>query len=629
MGYAILIVGFLAIIASIVYQVMTVKKVERSKKSKISKKSFKTLGLLVGVTAIGALIVNIGLAVINKWWEKTTFVEGVFEGESISFALQAIMIFLGGIILAASINTLVLGFRFRYYKTNIDPGYRKLVSKLMFISIPVVVVSFLIWSNGVGPYLAYPLISGFGIDETGFHFTATSNGIIWQPEWADGIRNPHDYMMGGFKIAFYALFILLGFGVCYWIADHNLYKRYGKHGEADVIAILAFLAGILGARIWYVVGNWNREFAGQPWYSVFQIWNGGLTILGGAFGGFIVGYLLVVFLRPHWERRWIIDFAVPTILLAQAIGRTGNFTNIEVYGALVNVNDGIWRILPNWLLMQMNFDPSGISLGAGMIHVPLWFIEAMINLSGYFIIRFAIGEGLKKYLVPGDLGGCYFAWYGIVRFILEPLRDSNYNMGTDNSWSICNSMAYIFIGVAIFVVLHIHDWVESKGDSTKKIVFPAAGVVTLLSLLFPLLQSITISAETGTYTAYTGFDMMFNNGATLALIGLIVLAIAGIVTIIAGFLKGKTSTIVVLSSIALALVGVVLFFMSNKGLKLIPDGYDPEKVVYNLSYGYVLVALTNVLSLAATIGYAWATYIKKKDNAPVLEEAPIVEEADV
>ncbi|MCQ2772634.1 MAG: prolipoprotein diacylglyceryl transferase [Bacilli bacterium] len=622
MGYALLIIGLLAVVASIVYQVLFVKKLESSKKTKIGMKSFKKLGMFAALTAGGALIANIGLVVICKWWEKTAHIDGVFQGESINFALQMAMMMVGIMVLAASINTLVLGFRFRYYKTNIDKDQRKIASKILFISIPVVVVSFLLWSNGIGVYLAYPLISGFGIDSSGFHFTATSSGIIWQPEWADGIRGANSYQSGGFKIAFYALFILLGFGVCYWISDHELYKKYGKHGEADVIAILAFLSGVLGARIWYVVGNWSREFAGQPWYTAFVIWNGGLTILGGAFFGFVVGYLLVHFLRPHWEKRFVIDFAVPTILLAQAIGRTGNFTNIEVYGNLVNINEGIWRILPNWMLMQMNFTPNAQSLGAGMIHVPLWFIEASINLAGYFIIRFAIGKGLKKFIVQGDLGAAYFIWYGLIRFILEPLRDSNYNMGTDNSWSICNSLGYIFIGLAIATLLHIHDAIEAKQD-LKKIFFPVAGAVALCSLALPALQSLTISETTDVYTKYSGFEVMFKYGNIVPIIGLIPVGLSGIALLVAGFIKDeKMQRYLAIGGSALSLVGIVLFFMSNKWINIVPEGYDPTKLTFNLSYGFVLVSLVNLLVLATGIGSIWAMMFKGKSVEPaVIEEA--------
>ncbi len=608
MGLALIVIGFIVLIGSIGYFIYRDKNFMRSVKSAMSKKRFLRFLITTIVGSFGALIANIGLAIQFNWAAKTSYTTGVFEGKSISFPLQMSAMVIGILLMTFALFTLVFTFRLRYYKENFEPAQRKLASTLMFISIPVLVVAFLVWSCGIGSYLVYPLISGFAIDSNGFHWTATSASIIWKP--VDGYTSDVEYLSGGFKIAWYALFILLGFGICYWISDHKIYKLYGKHGTLDVTGILSFFAGIIGARVWYVVGNYEREFAGHLFPDAFQVWNGGLTILGGALFGFIAGFIMVRLTHKEFDMRKIIDIIVPTILLAQAVGRMGNFTNIEVYGSEVSIEGTAWQLLPNWILQQMNYTGSGVSLGAGIINVPLCFIEAIINLAGYFIIRFAIGKGLKKIIVDGDLCGCYFVWYGIVRFILEPLRNSNYNMGMDNSWSICNSLAYIFIGAAIMLLCHMKDL--SVKNNAKKIILPIAGGISLVSLIFPIMKSITVSKSVGDTVAFNGFDIMFNRGGVVALIAYIAVALSGAIYVVSGFIKeSKTQQYMTYAAILLSFLGFAMFMLSSKGLSFAIDNSGAD-LTYNPSYGFVLVGLCALCAGASAFGYAWAKWPKKQ-----------------
>ena len=110
-----------------------------------------------------------------------------------------------------------------------------------------------------------------------------------------------------------------------------------------------------------------------------SIWDGGLTILGGAFGGILAGVLFMLLARKWVDIRFAMDTIVPTILLGQAIGRWGNFFNSEVYGQTVALNSG-WNWLPGVISGQMGWD-----CAEGMIHVPLFLIESMLNIAGYFL----------------------------------------------------------------------------------------------------------------------------------------------------------------------------------------------------------------------------------------------------
>ena len=246
-------------------------------------------------------------------------------------------------------------------------------------------------------------------------------------------------------VAFYAIFILSGAFLAYALTEREFIKLGKKKGFIEDVFIIAFPAGILGARLWYVWGQWELEFATQPFWKIFAVWEGGLAIMGGALGGALAGILYVYFKRKDIPIIKTVDLAVPTILVAQAIGRWGNFFNQEVYGVIADVESWMW--LPTFIREQMTIN--------GSFRVPLFLIESMINLSGYVVIRFAIGEGLKKYRKQGDLALMYLVWYGLTRGIMEPLRNPAFNMGNAGNWSLIWGWVFFAVGLLMIGANHL------------------------------------------------------------------------------------------------------------------------------------------------------------------------------
>lgn len=246
-------------------------------------------------------------------------------------------------------------------------------------------------------------------------------------------------------VTFYAIFILTGAFLAYGLTEREFIKLGKKKGFVEDVFIVAFPAGILGARLWYVWGQWELEFATQPFWKIFAVWEGGLAIMGGALGGALVGILYVYFKRKDMSIIKALDFAVPTILVAQALGRWGNFFNQEVYGAIADVD--AWMFLPTFVREQMTIN--------GSFRVPLFLIESTINLSGYLVIRFGIGEGLKRYRKEGDLALMYLVWYGLTRGIMEPLRNPLYNMGTGGDWSFIWGWVFFAVGLLAIAANHL------------------------------------------------------------------------------------------------------------------------------------------------------------------------------
>ena len=187
-----------------------------------------------------------------------------------------------------------------------------------------------------------------------------------------------------------------------------MYKQYGKHGLLESTFFVAFPAGIIGARIFYVVGNYTKEFANQEWWKVFAINDGGLTILGGAITGIVVGVLWFLWKRRQYSIWVAVDIILPTILIAQAVGRWGNFFNCEVHGLEIDPNLLWW--MPKVVVNNAIYSSTQGLLSDGNVYLPLFYIEAVLNLLGYAILGEILPRFFKKQRELGDVAFGYLVW---------------------------------------------------------------------------------------------------------------------------------------------------------------------------------------------------------------------------
>lgn len=267
-------------------------------------------------------------------------------------------------------------------------------------------------------------------------------------------------------LTFYAVFIIIGLIVAYIICDHKIQKAGYPHGIFENLLYIAFPSGIIGARIWYVIAEWNDKFAGRPFGNVFAIWDGGLAIHGGIVLGAAAGVIYMMKAHKEVPILLCIDIILPTILIAQAIGRWGNFMNAEVYG--YEVARSSWSFLPDWILNQLEYSAKV----EGNIVLPLFLIEGCLNIAGYFLIVYGVGKSLKKFLVPGDIGALYLVTTGLIRFVLEPMRNEEFQMGVTTDGVVKSQITsgiFIGLGILAIVVLHILDYLNKK-DKKKTIV---------------------------------------------------------------------------------------------------------------------------------------------------------------
>ena len=346
-------------------------------------------------------------------------------------SLQAI---LGGAIFATCLFSATNLFMVHYYRKNIPEKLDKHFFRIMMLAFTLGAISFFVTTNGYADYWTYPLVNAISLK---------------------GFIAPNDIVSGGFNltITFYALCILGGAILVYIYCNHKMKMEYGDKNIFESTFLVAFPAGIIGGRVGYVIGNYSREFADQPFTKMFAVWEGGLTILGGAIGGIAVGALWFIFMKKKYNIWIAFDLVLPTILIAQAIGRWGNFFNIEVHGT--QSPEQYWWWLPRMVFNNAHYS---IELGqaeAGMLYVPLFYIEFLVNLFGFFLLAHVFGKRFRKYTELGDIGFGYIIWYGLTRIFMEPLRDKAFNMGSDNKWSWIWAMIYVLVGCAAILANHI------------------------------------------------------------------------------------------------------------------------------------------------------------------------------
>ena len=489
---ALFIIGLIILIAGLGYSLfVSIQTIKNKVMQPIYKTLYTKLLISGGVYVLGLLLFLSG---IHLWKDLGA---GAFEW---SFSL------IFGFLFGVSSFGFIHGFLLHYYSKTIDEKNQKLLFIITMVCIPVVLISFLYATNGYADYLEYPLYKVLNFNE----------GFIRGNE-----PNP-----SGLNLTFYALFILSGAVFVYLLSDHKMYLEYGRHGILESTFLVAFPAGILGARIFYVLGELGHFIEIGFWQHAFNFTEGGLTILGGAVTGVVVGVLWFRWRNKGLNVLIAADIVVPAILIAQSVGRWGNFFNLEVYGYPVSVSS--FSFLPKFITSNMIYpaytdaDLGGyISLEAGQMWMPLFFIEGLINLFGYFLLAHVFGKALRKYTELGDLTFGYIVWYGLTRVLLEPLRVKEYKMGT---WSWYWSFAFVIVGILLIALNHLIRIELRKKNNTLVVrkYYEKLGLTSSISVIVVgLILSIVgiIMMANNSFEAKVVFDG-FNIGLMLLMLGL-------------------------------------------------------------------------------------------------------------
>jgi prolipoprotein diacylglyceryl transferase len=237
----------------------------------------------------------------------------------------------------------------------------------------------------------------------------------------------------------YALCILAGIIAATIITSRRLTKRGAEPGIVLDVVLWAVPLGIIGARVYHVLTHPGDYFAGQEWWRVFAIWEGGNALYGSLIGGAIG---VVIACRLTGLRFWsFADALAPGLLVAQAIGRLGNWFNGELFGWPTDLPWGLEISSDNaaW--------PQG--LAEGTLFHPTFLYEIVWNLVGVAVLLWVERRFRLRW---GRMFGAYLIWYGAGRSLFETIRVDPSEMLLGIRVNVWASFAAILLGIVIIIV---------------------------------------------------------------------------------------------------------------------------------------------------------------------------------
>lgn len=240
----------------------------------------------------------------------------------------------------------------------------------------------------------------------------------------------------GYDIRWYGIMISLGVLAALTLAYWNCNRKGISFDNFIDIFIIAFPMAIIGARLYYVI--FEFDYYRNHLLEIVNIRQGGLAIHGGVIFAFLAAYIYTR--NKSLDFLQYADIAAPSIILAQAIGRWGNFFNQEAHGGKVSY-DFISRF-PGFIQRGMYID--------GSYYHPTFLYESIWNLITCFILIWILQKRKEK--SKGIVISSYMILYSIGRFFIEGLRtDSLYFMGLRTAQLV--SIAGIVLGLIFILVI--------------------------------------------------------------------------------------------------------------------------------------------------------------------------------
>lgn len=239
--------------------------------------------------------------------------------------------------------------------------------------------------------------------------------------------------LGQFKIYWYSVLILVGVLIGIYLILNEAKRQNIDKGLISDLCFNVIPVSIIGARLYYVIFNFS--LFKDDLLSIFRIWEGGIAI----YGGVLVGILFIYFYtkKKKQDTMKILDIFAPSLVLAQGIGRWGNFFNQEAYGGVTTRIFLEKMHIPNFIINNMYIE--------GAYHEPTFLYESLICLM-IFIILMLIRYLSKKNKV-GNITFTYFILYGTGRYFIEGMRLDSLYIG---SFRVSQIVSIILIIVGIF-----------------------------------------------------------------------------------------------------------------------------------------------------------------------------------
>lgn len=278
--------------------------------------------------------------------------------------------------------------------------------------------------------------------------------------------DPVAFSIGAHGIRWYAIFIVTGMLLALLYCMLRAKKEGIKTDTMIDFAIFAIPVGIIGARLYYVFFDWiaaiasNQESPYQSFLDVIAIWRGGLAIYGGIIFGAITIFVVAKIKKMSYSTLFkVTDAVAPGVMIAQAIGRWGNFFNGEAYGGATSLP---WRMCSDDFAYSLRSQgvidsETYVNMLNGSVGVhPTFLYESLWNILGFILINLVY----KKKRFDGQITLMYITWYGFGRMLIELLRTDS--LTTDGSFRISS-----MVGLLCFVIggaLLLFFFIKNKGN---------------------------------------------------------------------------------------------------------------------------------------------------------------------
>lgn len=251
--------------------------------------------------------------------------------------------------------------------------------------------------------------------------------------------NPIALQIGGLAIHWYGIIIASAVVIAFLLTIPEAKRQNFDHEKFIDLLIWAIPLAIISARIYYVAFEWS--YYSQHPGDIIKIWEGGIAIYGALIGAVVTA---IIFTRIKKISFWqIVDIAAPSLIIAQAIGRWGNFMNQEAYGEAVSRTYLEGLHLPMFIINQMNIE--------GVYHHPTFLYESLWSIVG-FIVLLVIRRLLP--LKSGEVFISYVIWYSFGRFFIEGMRTDSLMLdifGADLRVSQVLALLLVLGGIGLWV----------------------------------------------------------------------------------------------------------------------------------------------------------------------------------
>lgn len=246
--------------------------------------------------------------------------------------------------------------------------------------------------------------------------------------------------LGMFRIHFYALFILSGIAIATWLADWKLSKRGAVKGSMLDIALWAVPFGIIGGRFFHVITHPDDYFfEGADLLATLRIWEGGLAIYGAISFGAVGVYIATRQLGLRFFT--VADAIAPGLLIAQGVGRIGNYFNQELFG--------LPTTLPWGLQIPITNPAYPVGLPEGLLFHPTFLYEMIWNFAGAALLLILAS---RLNLQWGKVFALYLAIYSLGRIWVEAIRIDPSEIILGLRLNIWSALIGLTVGIILFLV---------------------------------------------------------------------------------------------------------------------------------------------------------------------------------